>query len=72
MPVTALVSPGAGGYQTDARLAGAAGVAVGGVRRPLFVTGQDMLDFFLLEDFVVDEEDGAARVAEKILHPLFL
>ncbi len=61
-----------GGHQTHARLLARACEAVGRVHRSLFVTNEDVLDLVLFEDFVVDEEDRAARIAEKILDPLFL
>jgi hypothetical protein len=37
----------------------------------LFVTNQDVLEFVLLEDCVVDIEDGATRIAEDVFNTLF-
>jgi hypothetical protein len=35
------------------------------------VANQDVLEFVLLEDGVVDIEDRAARIAEDVFHALF-
>ena len=72
MPVTALVAPGPGGDQHDARLAGRARIALGRVDRALFVPHEDVADVVLLEDLVVDREYGAAGIAEDHLHALLL
>jgi hypothetical protein len=37
----------------------------------LLVAYQDVLEFVLLEDGVVDVEDGSARIAEDVFHALF-
>ena len=66
MPVTALVTPGPGGDQRDADLAGGARIAVGGVHRRLLVAHQHVLDRVLLVERVVDVEDRAAGVAPEV------
>jgi hypothetical protein len=38
----------------------------------LLVPDQDVLDLILLEQFVINEEDGAARVAEDVFGLFFL
>ena len=72
MPVTALVTPGPEVTSDDAHLVGGARVAVGGMHRALLVAHEDVLDPVLLEQLVVDEEHGAAGVAEYVLDPLLL
>src|SRR5690606_24267859 len=62
----------AGSDQHHARLAGGAGIAVGGMGGGLFVAHQDVLDFVLLEDGVVNVQHRAARIAKKVFNPLVL
>ena len=62
----------AGRHQRDADLVRRARIAVGGVDRALFVPHQDVLELVLLEDFVVDVEHRAARIAEDVLDAFFL
>jgi hypothetical protein len=62
----------AAGDEHDADAAGAAGVAFGGVDGGLFVADEDVADGVLLEDGVVDRQDGAAGVAEDDLDALVL
>ena len=62
---------GAGGDQGDAHGVRAARIGVGGVHRGLFVANEDVLEFILVEDGVVDIEDRAARVTEDVLDALF-
>ncbi len=62
----------AGGDQHHPHLAGGAGIAFRGVDRGLFVADEDVADGVLLEERVIDGEDGAARIAENDLHPLIL
>ena len=49
----------------------AARIGIGGVDRGLLVAYQDMLEFVLLEDGVVDVEYGSARVSKDVLDALF-
>jgi hypothetical protein len=42
------------------------------MNRRLLVSNQDVLELVLLEDFVVDVEDGAAGISEDVLDALFL
>ena len=58
------------GDQRHARLAGRARVALRRVARALLVADEDVLDLLLLEKLVVDREDGAAGIAEDVLHVL--
>ena len=64
--------PRAGGDQHHAHLAGAAGIALGGVHRRLLVPDEDVADLVLLEDRVINRQDGAARIAENNLDALRL
>ena len=56
--------PGPGGHQHHARPAGGAGVALGGVRRPLLVADQDVAQARLVEEGVIDRQHRAAGIAE--------
>jgi hypothetical protein len=67
MPVTALVTPGAGSDQRHAHIAGGAGIAVGRMHRGLLMAHQHMLDGVLLVQRVVDVENRAAGVAPDVL-----
>ncbi len=55
---------GARGDEHHAGLAGRAGIALGGVRRAGFVPHEDVADPVVAEQFVVDRQHRAARVAE--------
>jgi hypothetical protein len=68
MPVTALVTPGAGGHQRHAHIAGGAGIAVGGMHGGLLVAHQHVLNGVLLVERVVDVEHRAAGIAPDVLH----
>ena len=48
------------------------GVAFGRVGRGLFVANGDMADFVLLENLVVNREDGATGVSKDCVHTLIL
>ena len=61
---------GAGGHQHHARLAGGAGVALGGVGRALLVAHQDVAQARLVEQGVVDRQHRAAGIAEQVGHAL--
>ena len=61
---------GAGGHQHHADLAGRAGIALGGVHGALLVADQDVAQRVLLEDRVIDRQDGAAGIAEDMLDAL--
>ena len=63
---------GPAGDEGDAGPPGGARIAVGRVQRALLVAHEDVLHLLLLEERVVDEEDGAPRVAEHELDTLFL
>jgi hypothetical protein len=63
---------GSRGDQADADLLRGPRVAVGGVHRALLVAHEHVAHLVLLEQLVVDEQDGAARVAEHVLDALFL
>ena len=69
-PVTALVAPGPAGHQHDADLAGRARIALGGMHRALLVAHQDVAQPVLLEERVVDRQDGAAGIAENDINAL--
>ncbi len=60
------------GHQRHARLAGRAGIALGGMDRALFVAHQDVADIVLLEDLVIDRKHGAAGISEYRVHTLIL
>src|SRR3979411_2648583 len=56
--------------QHDAGLSGRARIALGGVTGALLVPHQDVLDFALLENLIVDRKHRAAGVAEDVLDPM--
>ena len=61
----------AGGGQANPHLTGGPGIPVGRVGGPLLVGSQDVGDAVLVAvQFVVDVQDGAARVAEHQVDPL--
>ncbi len=62
----------AGGHQHHARLAAGAGIAIGGVDRALLMAHQDMLDVLLLVEFVINMQDGTARITKEIFDALIL
>jgi len=63
--------PWAGGGKAHPYLARGPGIAVGCVRGPLLVGGEDMADLILIAvKLVVDVENGAAGIAEDGIHPL--
>ncbi len=62
-----LVAPGPDVTSDDARLAGRARIAFGGVTGALLVPDQDVLDLVLLEDLVVDRKHRAAGIAKNVL-----
>ena len=63
---------GAGGGEADAHLAGAAGIAVGGVGCALFVGGENVLDLAGISvQRVIHIEDRAAGIAENGVNTLF-
>ena len=63
---------GPGGNQHDADLAGRARVTFRRMSRALLVAHEDVLDLILMEDRVVDRQDGAARIAEYDVDALIL
>ena len=67
IPVMALVAP-AGSHQHDTGLAGGAGVAVGHMGSRLFVAHQDVGHVVLLEERVVDMQEGTTRVPVDVLN----
>src|SRR5690606_25987469 len=56
------------GHQADAGLVGGSGVGIGGMDGRLFVPHEDVLEFVLLVDCVVDVEDRAAGVAKHMVY----
>ncbi|MDT4858074.1 hypothetical protein FQZ97_925250 [compost metagenome] len=56
------------GHEADADLLRRARIGIGGVHGGLLVTNQDMLEFVLLENRVVDVKHRAAGVAENVFH----
>ncbi len=63
---------GAGGHQHHAGLAGGAGIAVRGMRGGLLVAHQNVIDFVLLEQRVIDVQYRAPGIPEDVLHSLVL
>ena len=62
---------GAGGGDANAHLAGGTGIAVGGVRRALFVRGQHMADAVrVFIKFIVQIQHCAAGIAEQGVNAL--
>ena len=64
---------GAGGGETDAHLAGGAGITVRSVRSALLVGGEDVLDLLAVAvqlKLIVDVQDGTARIAEDGINAL--
>ncbi|KAK72916.1 hypothetical protein L573_2108 [Bordetella holmesii H620] len=59
------------GHQAYAHFLRGARVRVGGVHGSLLVTHQNVLEFVLLENRVVDVKHRAARVAENVFHAFF-
>ncbi len=60
------------GDKHDARLAGRARIAFGGVNRALFVTHQHVDKLVVLEQGIVNRQHRAARIAEDVAHALIL
>jgi hypothetical protein len=58
------------GHQHDAHLAGRARIAFGGMHGRLLVAHQDVAQLVLLEERVIDREDGAAGIPEDDLDVL--
>ena len=56
------------GNQHDAGFPRGAGVAIGGMSRPLFVAYENVLDVFLLIQRIVNMQYRTARIAEQILN----
>ena len=61
---------GAGRDQHRADLAGRARIAFRRMHRALLVAHENVPDFVLLEDRVIDRQDRAAGIAEDVLHAL--
>ena len=59
-----------GSNEHGADLAGRARITLGGVHGALLVTHQDVVDFVLLEQCIVDRQHRAAGIAENMLHAL--
>ena len=72
MPVTALVTPGPLVTSATPMLIARARIGIGRVHGGLLMAYQNVLKLVLLEDFVVDEEDRAARIPEDVLDSLIL
>ena len=70
MPVVRLVAP-ARGSEAHPHLAGGSGIAIGGVGGPLLVGGQYVVYFILVViQFIIEIQDGPARIAEDGVHLL--
>ncbi len=63
---------GAGGHEKHADLAARSRESLGGMGRALLVAHQHMLDMILMEQGVVNRQDGAAGIAEDRLDALIL
>ena len=61
---------GTGGDEHHARLAGGAGVALGGMCCACFVADEDVANALIAEQFVIDGQDCAAGIAEHIFDAL--
>ena len=61
---------GARRHQADADLAGRARIAFRRMKRTALLAHEDVADFLLLEQLVVDRQHGAARIAENQLDAL--
>ena len=64
MPVTVFVAAGTRRHKHDARLSGRLRVPFCGMRRALFVAGQDVFDVGDVVEGVVDPDGRAAGIAE--------
>ena len=63
--------PGARGSEAHPHLAGGSGIAIGGVGGPLLVGGQYVVYFILVViQFIIEIQDGPARIAEDGVHLL--
>jgi hypothetical protein len=72
MPVTALVTPGPEVTRATPTLLGRARITVGGMHRALLVAHQHVANLVLLEQFVVNEQNGTAGIAENVFDLFFL
>ena len=66
IPVTRLVAPGSRGREAHAGLAGDPAIGIGGERRGLFMTDEDVLQARAGQR-IIDRHDRAARIAEDVL-----
>ena len=60
----------AGGHQNDARLAGRARIAFGGMDRALLVPHEHMDQLIVLEQRIIDGQHRAAGIAENVAYAL--
>ena len=58
--------------ERNARLAGRARIALGGMARALLMANEDVLDGLLLENLVIDRQHRAARITENVLDAVIL
>ena len=72
MPVTALVTPGPEVTMQTPILLRRARIGIGRMHGRLLVADQNVLDLILLEQFVVNEKDGTARITEDVFDLFFL
>jgi hypothetical protein len=72
MPVTVLVTPGPEVTSATPTRLRRTRIGIGRMNRCLLVTDQHVLDLILLEERVVNVQNGPARVTENTLHLFFL
>jgi hypothetical protein len=63
---------GPGGDKAHTGFVGRPGISIRRVHGRLLMTNEDMLELVLLEQFVVNVKNRAARIAENVLDPLLL
>ena len=63
---------GTGGNQHNTGITRRARIAIGHMGRRLFVTHQNMLDFLLTKNRVIDVQGGPSGVPEDVFHTLVL
>ena len=61
---------GAGSNKHNTAFAAGTGIALRRMGRALFVADENMLNIFLLEQFVINRQHSATRIAENMLHAI--